>query len=128
MDAEELNELSRVVVDAAFEVHRTLGPGLLESVYEAALSHELRLRKLNFGCQVPLPVFYKGVDLQVGFRLDFLVENELVIELKSVSDLEDVHYKQTLTYLRLADKRLGLLINFNVPLFKQGIKRIVNNF
>ena len=127
MDADELNALSRVVVNCGFEVHHTLGPGLLEGVYEAALAHELRLQKLNFGCQVPLPVFYKGVDLQIGFRLDFLVENELVLELKSVSDLEDVHFKQTLTYLRLANKRLGLLINFNVPLFKQGIKRVVNH-
>jgi len=127
MTKEQLNELSRVGVDAAFEVHCTLGPGLLESVYERASAFELRLRGLDVQVQVDLPVFYKGVDLELDFRVDLLVESELVIELKSIKEIQDVHFKQTLTYLRLADKRLGLLINFNVPLFRDGVKRVVNH-
>ncbi|BCM92147.1 hypothetical protein IAD21_04026 [Abditibacteriota bacterium] len=128
MDKEQLNELSREVVNSAFEVHRKLGPGLLESVYEKALAYELRLRCFNVQTQVVLPVSYKGVDLEMDFWIDLLVEEELIIELKSIKELQDVHFKQTLTYLRLADKRLALLINFNVPLFRDGIKRVANNF
>lgn len=128
MNREGLNELSRTVVDAAFEVHRELGPGLLEGVYEKALAYELRERGLDVEIQVILPVFYKGFDLKMEFRIDLMVEGELVIELKSIKELQDVHFKQTLTYLRLADKRLALLINFNVPLFRDGIKRVANHF
>ncbi len=127
MTKEQLNELSRVGVAAAFEVHCTLGPGLLESVYERASAFELRLRGLDVQVQMDLPVFYKGVDLELDFRVDLLVESELVIELKSIKEIQDVHFKQTLTYLRLADKRLGLLVNFNVPLFRDGVKRVVNH-
>ncbi len=127
MDKEELNKLSREVEDAAFEVHRELGPGLLESVYEKALAYELDLRGLRVQTQLALPVFYKGVSLEMDFRIDLLVEEELGIELKSIKELPDVHFKQTLTYLRLADKRLALLINFNVPLFRDGIKRVANH-
>lgn len=127
MNKEQLNDLAREVVDAAFEVHRELGPGLLEAVYERALAHELKLRGLKTRVQVELPVFYKGVDLELNFRIDILVEDELVVELKSIKELQDVHFKQTLTYLRLANKRLGLLINFNVPLFRDGIKRVANH-
>jgi len=113
-------------VDAALEVHRTLGPGLLESVYQAALAHELRQRGLRVETESPLPVVYKGLHFELGFRLDMLVENLVVVELKSVESISPVHSKQLLTYLRLADKRLGLHINFNVLLLKDGIKRIAN--
>ena len=120
------NEIFGQIVDAALEVHRTLGPGLLESVYQAALAHELRQRGLYVETELPLPVVYKGLFFELGFRLDLLVENRVVVELKSVESISPVHSKQLLTYLRLADKRLGLLINFNVLLLKDGIKRIAN--
>lgn len=120
------NEISGQIVDAALEVHRTLGPGLLESVYQAALTHELRQRGLHIETELPLPVVYKGLHFELGFRLDMLVQNLVVVELKSVESISPVHSKQLLTYLRLADKRLGLLINFNVLLLKDGIKRIAN--
>ena len=121
------NEIARVIVDAALEVHRTLGPGLLETVYEKALAYELTQRGLRVQIEVPLPVQYKGAEMDLGYRIDLLVEGLVVVELKSVDELAPVHHKQLLTYLRLADKRLGLLINFNVFLLKDGIKRIVNN-
>ena len=123
----EINEISGQVVDAAIEVHRVLGPGLLEKVYEAALAQELRSRGLEVQVQVAVPVVYKGLQLDLGYRIDLLVENQVVVELKSTEKLEPVHHKQTLTYLRLADKRVGLLINFNTALLKDGLKRIVNN-
>jgi len=120
-----LNELSRQIVDAVFQVHRTLGPGLLESVYEACLCHELKKRGIAFKSQVALPVVYDGVEIEAGFRIDIWVEDRLVVELKAVDELHDIHAAQLLTYLRLTGNRLGLLINFNVPVIKQGIKRIV---
>jgi len=123
--SEELNELSRQIVDAVFQVHRTLGPGLLESVYEACLCHELKKRGIAFKSQVALPVVYDGVEIEAGFRIDIWVEDRLVVELKAVDELHDIHAAQLLTYLRLTGNRLGLLINFNVPVIKQGIKRIV---
>src|SRR5689334_5170858 len=104
------NEIARVIVDAAFKVHTTLGPGLLESVYEAVLEYELKKRGLRVGRQEPLPVVYEDVRLDEGFRIDLLVEDRVIIELKSVEQVAPVHKKQLLTYLRLADKRLGLLI------------------
>jgi GxxExxY protein len=120
------NELSNIVIGRAIDVHRTLGPGLLESVYEAALVHDL----LEFGLfvqhQVPVPMVYKTVHMEVGFRLDILVENKLVVEVKSVETLAPLHHAQTLTYLRLTGCKLGLLINFNTTLLKDGIHRIVN--
>ena len=120
------NDISGAVLDAAIEVHRTLGPGLLESVYCAALRHELQQRGFRVEKEVPLPVHYKGVQFDLGYRLDLVVENLVIVELKSVEALAPVHSKQLLTYLRLADKRLGLLINFNVEFLKDGFKRIVN--
>jgi GxxExxY protein len=121
------NEIARVIVDAAFKVHNTLGPGLLESVYEAVLEYELKKRGLRVGRQVPLPVVYEEVRLDEGFRIDLLVEDMVIIELKSVEQAAPVHKKQLLTYLRLADKRLGLLINFGAALIKDGLTRVVNH-
>ena len=123
-----LKDISAQILDSAIEVHRVLGPGLLEAVYEVALVIELESRGLSVQRQIPVVVFYKGADLKMGFRLDLLVENRVVIELKSVERIEKVHNKQLQSYLKLADKRLGLLINFNVPLLKDGFVRIVNGF
>lgn len=121
------NELSRIIVDAAFKIHTTLGPGLLESVYETVLAHELRQRGLHVDVQQPIPVFYEGVQLEIGFRADLIVNSRVVIEVKSVEAVAPVFAKQLRTYLRLMDKKLGLLINFNVNLIKDGITRVVNN-
>ena len=110
------------------EVYNTLGPGLLEAAYEKALIHELELNGLSVASQVPVEMNYKGVNLGEGLRLDLLVEDSIIIELKSVEELKPVHYKQLLTYLKLMDKRIGLLINFNVYDFREGIKRVVNEF
>ncbi len=108
------------------EVYKTLGPGLLESTYEKALIHELALAGIPVQSQLTVDINYKGVNIGEGLRLDLLVDDELIIELKSVDEVKSVHYKQLLTYLKLMDKRIGLLINFNVPDIMQGIKRIVN--
>ena len=120
------NELSKEVVNLAFEIHSVLGPGLFESVYEEVFCHELMRKGLRFNRQQVIPVIYQGVRLELGFRSDIIVENKLLIELKSVEFILPVHKKQLITYLRLTDIRLGLLINFNVPLIKDGISRIVN--
>ena len=120
------NEIATVIVDAALSVHRTLGPGLLESVYEAALAFELRDRGLQVQRQVPIPVRYRDVIFDEGFRADLVVEAKVIVELKSVERVAPVHCKQLLTHLRLADLRLGLLIHFNVELLRDGIKRVVN--
>ncbi|OCQ91299.1 GxxExxY protein [Nostoc sp. MBR 210] len=121
------NEITGVVVDAAYKVRTKLGPGLLESVYESVMDFELRRRKLKVSRQVAIPVIYEGVCLDEGFRADLIVEDRVIVELKSVEVVHPVHKKQLLTYLRLADKRVGLLINFNVTLIKDGISRVVNN-
>jgi len=121
------NELATIAVDIAFKIHSRLGPGLLESVYEAIMLYELRKRGLRAEKQVPVPVIWEEVKLEIGFRADIIVEGKLILELKSCEAVEPVHKKQLLTYLRLADCRLGLLINFNVPLIKHGISRVVNN-
>ena len=121
------NDIARVVVDASFKIHTTLGPGLLESVYEAVLEYELKKRGLRVARQVPLPVVYEGIQLEEGFRADLIVEEKVIVELKSVEQVAPVHKKQLLTYLRLTDKRLGLLINFGTALIKEGICRVVNN-
>lgn len=121
------NEISKIVLDAAFRVHTVLGPGLFESVYEAALTHDLRKAGLEVETQVPIPVIYDGVKMAVGFRLDVLVENKVILELKSCEQLIPIHSKQLLNYLRLADLRLGLLFNFNVESLKGNIIRIANN-
>jgi GxxExxY protein len=120
------NDASRAIVDAAIKVHSALGPGLLESVYEACLAHELGQRGLGVERQVSLPVRYAGIVIEAGLRLDLLVEQCVVIEIKAVEALLPVHTAQLLTYLKLGDYPLGLLLNFNVPHMKQGIKRIAN--
>ncbi len=120
------NENATDVVDAAYSVHTTLGPGLLESVYEVALAHELRSRGHAVDRQVPIPIRYRDVVFEEGFRADLLVDGKVIVELKSVEQVSPVHKKQLLTHLRLADKRLGLLINFGEELIKNGISRVVN--
>lgn len=121
------NEISKIIVDCALKVHRNLGPGLLESAYEECLFYELGKRDLKVEKQKPLPLIYEEVKLNVGYRLDLLVEDKVIVELKSVEKLTDVHLAQVLTYLKLSECKLGLLINFNVALIKHGIKRVVNN-
>lgn len=128
MDRENLNKLSKIILDSSIEVHRNLGPGLLESTYEVCLCKELKLRNLNYLRQVSLPVNYKGESLNAEYKIDILVENELIIELKAVETLLPVHMAQLLTYLKLSNKKLGLLINFNVPRLVDGVKRVVNHF
>jgi len=123
----ELNEVSGQVIGASIEVHRELGPGLLESAYESCLVYELRQRGIRVEQQVPQPVFYKGLQLECAYRLDLLVENRVIVELKAVEALLPVHQAQLLTYLKLRQLRLGLLINFNVPILKNGIKRLLND-
>ena len=116
--------LASQVVDAAFAVHKALGPGLLESIYEACLAHEIRKRGLSVQQQIELPVYYDGVRLDGGLRLDLLVGKSVIVELKAVERLLPIHRAQTLTYLKLSGHRLALLMNFNVPLIKDGIERI----
>ena len=120
------NEIAKIIVDACYRIHTGLGPGLLESVYEAVLAHELARRGLNVRRQVPVPIVWDGLEFEEGFRADLIVEDKVIIELKSVERVAPVHGKQLLTYLRLADKRLGLLINFGERYIKDGIKRVVN--
>jgi GxxExxY protein len=121
------NELATIVVDVAYQIHCRLGPGLLESVYHAILLHELRKRGLQVETKVGIPVVWEQVRLEVGFEADLIVERKLVLELKSVEQLHAVHKKQLLTYLRLTNCRLGLLLNFGAALMKEGIIRVVNN-
>jgi GxxExxY protein len=120
------NEVARIVVDAAYKVHTALGPGLLESVYEEVLAYELRKRDLRVLRQEPIPLVYESIQLELAFVADLIVEDLLIVELKSIEKVAPVHKKQLLTYLRLADKRLGLLINFGEALIKKGISRVVN--
>ncbi len=122
----EINEISRVVVNAAMKVHTALGPGLLENAYEACLLHELRKNGLSVSSQITLPVHYDGMAIDLGYRLDILVENCVVLELKAVDRLLPIHEAQLLTYLKLGEYKLGLLLNFNVVHMKDGIKRMVN--
>jgi GxxExxY protein len=120
------NEISKEIVDASYKIHVALGPGLLESVYEAVLEYELRKRGMSVVRQKGLPVVYESVQLDEGYRADLVVDDKVIVELKSVGEIAPVHKKQLLTYLRLADKRLGLLINFGDALIKHGISRVVN--
>ena len=120
------NEIAKVIVDAAYQIHVRLGPGLLESVYETILAYELKKRGLNVVRQVPVPVVYDDLEFEEGFRADLIVEERVIIELKSVEHIQPVHRKQLLTYLRLTDRRLGLLVNFGEALIKDGISRIAN--
>lgn len=121
------NDLGTLVLDAAFEVHKTLGPGLLESAYEHCLAFELLQKGLNIKTQCPLPLVYKDVKLDCGYRLDVVVEDKIVVEVKAVEALNDIHLAQMLTYLKLTGCKLGYLLNFNVLLFKSEIRRVVNN-
>lgn len=123
----ELNNISGAVVDAAIRVHSALGPGLLESAYEACLKYELEKRGLNVKQQVALPVVYRGMKIDLGYRLDLLVEDAIIVELKAVEKLTPLHEAQLLSYLKLSGKKIGLLINFNVTRLRDGIKRMVNN-
>ncbi|MFA4921552.1 MAG: GxxExxY protein [Candidatus Neomarinimicrobiota bacterium] len=121
------NDISRIIVDCAYHIHRELGPGLLESVYEKVLLYELEKKDLKIDNQVVIPVRYHEIVLELGFRADLIIENKIIIELKSVEEILPVHKKQLLTYLKLTGLKLGLLINFNSNLIKDGITRIVNN-
>jgi len=121
-----VNEITRAIIAAAMKVHSTLGPGLLESAYQACLAHELRSRGFQIATEVPLPVIYEGQKLEVGYRIDLVVEHRVVVEVKSVEALHPIHAAQLLSYLRLSGTSMGLLINFNVLHLRDGIKRMVN--
>lgn len=122
----DFNNITQTIIGAAIEVHRHLGPGLLEAAYEECLCRELDIRRVPFKRQVPLPVTYKGVILDCSYRLDLLIEGKVVVEIKAIEELLPIHDAQLLTYLKLGDWKVGLLINFNVPLLKDGIHRLVN--
>jgi GxxExxY protein len=121
----DLNQLSSKIINAAIEVHKELGPGLLESAYEECLCHEFRLKEINFERQKSLPIIYKDIMLDCGYKLDIIVENAIILELKACEKIEPIHKAQLLTYLKLSNLKLGLLLNFNVPLMRDGIKRVV---
>jgi GxxExxY protein len=123
----DINELSSKIIGAAIEVHKALGPGLLESAYEECLTHELSLRGLVFERQKPVPIEYKGINLDCGYRLDVVVENRIILELKACNQIEPIHEAQLLTYLKLTGIQLGLLLNFNVPVMRDGIVRLRND-
>jgi GxxExxY protein len=123
----DLERVAREIVDAAIKVHRTLGPGLLESAYQQCLAYELRKRGLRVECEVTLPVVYDGINIDAGYRLDMLIEDMIIVENKTVDQLMPIHDAQLLTYLKLRDCHLGFLLNWNTALMKSGIKRIVNN-
>ena len=120
------NELATIAVDICFKIHTTLGPGLLESVYEAAFAYELDKRNISYTRQQGIVANYEDIVLDVGFRADIIMENKLIVEIKSVEELNDVHLAQILTYLRLGNCKLGMLINFNTAQFKHGVKRVIN--
>lgn len=122
------NELSNKVIGIAIKVHQALGPGLLESAYKECLSYELKKASIKIDIEKPVPLIYQDVHLECGYRIDILVENKLVIEIKSVEALNDVHLAQTLTYLKIGNYKMGLLINFNVALLKDGLRRVVNDY
>jgi len=121
------NEIAHQILDSAYRVHSKLGPGLFESVYEAALAYELAQRGLNVSRQFPIPVIYESIQIEAGIRADLLVEGKVIVELKFIEAITPVHHKQLLTYLRLSNTRLGLLLNFNVPRLKEGITRLVSH-
>ena len=123
----KIDQIASEIVDSAFKIHSKLGPGLLESAYEVCLAHELTKRGFVEERQKPQPVFYDGIEIETGYRLDLLVGDSVIIELKAVEQLAPIHQAQLMTYLKLSDKSLGFLINFNVPLIKQGIRRIANH-
>ncbi|MEP6674026.1 MAG: GxxExxY protein [Ferruginibacter sp.] len=121
------NEISRIVVDLCFKIHKQYGPGLFESVYEEIFCYEWAKNGISFLRQHPVPLIHETIKMDIGFRADIIIDNKLIIELKSIEILAPVHYKQVITYLKLTNYKLGLLINFNAPLIKDGIHRIVNN-
>ncbi len=122
------NEISKIIIGKAIEVHRHLGPGLLESAYQKCLAYDLRnVKEFHLELEKPLPIRYKGIELDCGYRLDMVINNRVIVELKAVDTLLPIHEAQLLTYLKLTNLKLGLLINFNVPVLRKGIKRIVNN-
>jgi GxxExxY protein len=125
---DELNEISGRIIEFAIKVHSTLGPGMLEGAYEICLMHELIQNGLQARSQVTLPIIYDGIKLDAGYRIDLLVENSIIVELKAIERLHPVHEAQLLSYLRMSDLSLGLLINFNVKLLRDGLRRVVNNF
>ena len=128
MDQEELDRRTGAVIDAAMRVHTALGPGLLESAYETCLAYELRARGFDILVQVPLPVNYAGISLKVGYRIDLLVDDVVIVEVKAVAKILRIHEAQLLSYLKLSNRRVGLLVNFHVLHLKNGIKRLVNNW
>ena len=128
MDINRYEELAKQIFLASLEVHKIMGPGLLESVYEMCLLRELQLRNISAESQVGIPLQFKGFDLFKEYKIDVLVENEIILELKAVDTILPVHQAQIISYLKLADKRMGFLINFNVPIIKNGFKRFVNNY
>ena len=127
-EATRLDRITSDIIKAAIAVHRALGPGLLESAYEACLAHELTLLGHKVERQRPVPIVYRGIELDCGYRLDLLIDDEVIVEIKAVDGLVPVHTAQLLSHLRLSGKRVGLLINFNVQLLKRGIQRVVNDF
>jgi len=122
------NEITKICIDTAYKIHTKIGPGLLESAYQAILVYELKKNGLHVDSEIPMPIHYEDIHLDVGFRADLIVENKIIIELKSIEKVADVHKKQLLTYLRISGLHVGLLINFGAPLIKDGIFRIVNGF
>lgn len=128
MNREEIENIATEVVDAGFKVHKALGPGLLESAYQKCLVYELISRGLEIEVEKPVPVTYNEINIDCGYRLDIVVENQIILELKAVEELSSLHFAQILTHMKLSDIRLGFLMNFNVRLFKSGIKRVVHNY
>ena len=122
------NEMTELIIKAAIEVHRELGPGLLESIYETCLAHELRERGIPFLQQLAVPIMYKGVRMSNDLKLDLLVDDRIIVEVKAVEEFHPVHQAQLLTYLKLTDKRIGLLLHFNSPILVKGIKRMMNGY
>ena len=128
MEKERYEQLAKIIFISALEVHRQMGPGLLESTYHHALAHELKLQNIPSWSEVKVPLFYKGISTGKEFYIDILVENEIIVELKSVDELLPIHMAQLINYLKLSDKRMGFLINFNVPLIKEGFRRVVHKY
>ena len=125
---DDLNDLTGAIIGAAIEVHRNLGPGLLESAYESCLMWELRQKNLKVEPQVPVPIRYKGLQLDAGYRIDLLVQEKIIVELKAIDKIQPIHTAQVLTYLKMTELKMALILNFNVELMRSGIKRIVNKF
>ncbi len=127
-EGEKLNKVTEAIISVAVDVHRALGPGLLESAYEACMVYDLAKAGLKVEQQKPLPIVYRGIKLECAYRLDLMIDNEVIVEIKSVEKVLPIHQAQLLSYLKLSERKVGLLINFNVKILKNGIKRVVNNF